>query len=320
MVDIQNLVLDCLKEIDFPIDRMPKATWASRVPIVLLSLGGIGESDNIKNIKSFKDKEMIYRSRDIIELLNQKWSQNISRGSYDEVRRSCVKYLVEAGLVLKNPDDPERATNSPASGYALSEDFKKIILAFNTKKWDIEKENFLIKYGSLRNKLANPRNMKKIKISINKKIFDFTPGKHNELQKIILEEFLPRFTKQSIVIYVGDSTNRQLYYDKDLAEEIGLFELSHEQLPDVIAFDKLNKWLFFVEAVVSSGHISELRKLELDRMLKKCKYDVVMVSAFMNRQTMKEFLGDIAWETEVWLAEDPSHLIHFNGDKFLGPY
>jgi hypothetical protein len=35
---------------------------------------------------------------------------------------------------------------------------------------------------------------------------------------------------------------------------------------------------------------------------------------------MSRYLGEIAWETEVWVADAPSHLIHFNGERFLGPY
>ncbi|MFS2517149.1 MULTISPECIES: BsuBI/PstI family type II restriction endonuclease [Parabacteroides] len=30
-------------------------------------------------------------------------------------------------------------------------------------------------------------------------------------------------------------------------------------------------------------------------------------------------MADIAWETEVWIAENPGHMIHFNGDRFIGP-
>ena len=45
-----------------------------------------------------------------------------------------------------------------------------------------------------------------------------------------------------------------------------------------------------------------------------------MWTAFLDRQAMVRFLGDISWETEVWVADSPTHLIHFNGERFLGPY
>ena len=27
----------------------------------------------------------------------------------------------------------------------------------------------------------------------------------------------------------------------------------------------------------------------------------------------------INWDTEVWIAELPEHMIHLNGDQFMGP-
>jgi hypothetical protein len=39
-----------------------------------------------------------------------------------------------------------------------------------------------------------------------------------------------------------------------------------------------------------------------------------------DRRAMLKYLNDISWETEVWVADSPTHLIHFNGERFLGPY
>jgi hypothetical protein len=46
----------------------------------------------------------------------------------------------------------------------------------------------------------------------------------------------------------------------------------------------------------------------------------VFVTAFLNRRGLLKYLGAIAWETEVWVADTPDHMIHFNGERFLGPY
>jgi hypothetical protein len=35
---------------------------------------------------------------------------------------------------------------------------------------------------------------------------------------------------------------------------------------------------------------------------------------------MKTLISQIAWESEVWIPEDPDHMIHFNPEEFLGPY
>lgn len=96
--------------------------------------------------------------------------------------------------------------------------------------------------------------------------------------------------------------------------------MDHSLLPDVIVLDRKRHWLIIVEAVASSGHISPLRKLELQRLLAKCKYPPVFVTAFPDYQTFGRFAADIAWETEVWIADHSTHMIHFNGERFLGPY
>lgn len=57
----------------------------------------------------------------------------------------------------------------------------------------------------------------------------------------------------------------------------------------------------------------------MEKLLEHCTAVRVYVTAFMDFNTFKKFVNEIAWETEVWIAEMPSHMIHFNGDKFLGP-
>ena len=55
-------------------------------------------------------------------------------------------------------------------------------------------------------------------------------------------------------------------------------------------------------------------------MFKAANVGLVFVTALLTRRAMTKYLGEIAWETEVWVADAPSHIIHFNGERFLGPY
>ncbi len=50
------------------------------------------------------------------------------------------------------------------------------------------------------------------------------------------------------------------------------------------------------------------------------KAGLILVTAFPNRRSMASFVAQIAWRTEAWCADEPTHLIHFNGDRFLGPH
>ena len=44
-----------------------------------------------------------------------------------------------------------------------------------------------------------------------------------------------------------------------------------------------------------------------------------IITAFLFFFFYRKFVKEIAWETEVWLAEMPEHMLHMNGDKFMGP-
>jgi hypothetical protein len=91
-------------------------------------------------------------------------------------------------------------------------------------------------------------------------------------------------------------------------------------MPDVVVHYTSKNWLVLVEAVTSHGPVNPKRRQELSELFTDSTAGIVYVTAFMNRRTMIRYLDEISWETEVWIAESPTHLIHFNGERFLGPY
>ena len=149
---------------------------------------------------------------------------------------------------------------------------------------------------------------------------ELSPGSHNELQAAIIQDFIPRYAHGAEVVYIADALARQLYKNDTLMHELGVFNLDHRQLPDVIAYQRDKNWLFIIEAVANSGHLSGLRMIELKRLLVDCKAPSVFVTAFPDYTVFSKFADDIAWETEAWIATHPTHLIHYNGKRFLGPY
>ena len=84
--------------------------------------------------------------------------------------------------------------------------------------------------------------------------------------------------------------------------------------------DARRRVLMGIEAVTSHGPIGLKRHNELKDLFKAARAGLVFVTAFLTRRAMTKYLGEIAWETEVWVADAPSHIIHFNGERFLGPY
>lgn len=90
-------------------------------------------------------------------------------------------------------------------------------------------------------------------------------------------------------------------------------------MPDVVLYIPSKNWIYFIEAVTSVGPMSAQRVVEIDEMTKNVNAGKIYVTAFPDLKTFKKFSDSLAWETEVWIADLPDHMIHMNGDKFLGP-
>ena len=101
---------------------------------------------------------------------------------------------------------------------------------------------------------------------------------------------------------------------------LALMNLTHGKLPDVVIYMRDKNWLLLIESVTSHGPVESKRQIELARLFKGCKAGLVYVSAFPDRKTFLRYLDVIAWESEVWIADAATHMIHFNGSRFLGPY
>ena len=267
------------------------------------------------------DERRFLKTREIISFINNNFDEKISSGSYDDIRRKDLKMLVLAGLILNSAENPVAATNDPTRGYTLAPDFAELVRSFGTRTWKAQLSAFMESRVELKELLGRRRQIEKIDVVLpSGKQLEFSRGQHNVLQKQIIEEFLPRYGQGCQVLYVGDTADKFLYLEKEKLEQLNFFELAHNELPDIIAYNSKKNWLFLIEAVHSSGSINELRILELKRLTKHCTAEIVYVTAFLTKIEFRKWATQIAWETEAWIAENPDHLIHFNGDKFLGPY
>jgi hypothetical protein len=216
---------------------------------------------------------------------------------------------------------PNAATNDSTRGYTLNPTYAELIRNFGTKNWEKSVAEQLKNIEPLSAKLKREREVKKVSVTLpSGGKLTFSAGEHNDLQKAIIEEFLPRYGYGAEVLYVGDTSDKYLYLEQEELTKLNFFEISHEELPDVIAYSKKKNWLYLIEAVHSSGPIDELRLIQLQKLTKDCTADIIYVTAFLDKAKFRKFIADIAWETEVWIADNPGHLVHFNGDKFLGPY
>jgi len=196
-----------------------------------------------------------------------------------------------------------------------------LIVNYRTKLWPEALTSFNQSRSKLSDILSRKRNIEKIPVKLpNGKPLELSLGAHNILQKAIIEEFLPRFGSDCEVLYIGDTANKMLHIEEDELQALNFFKISHDELPDIITYSRKNNWLYLIEAVHSSGPMSETRVLELKTLLKLCTAELIFVTSFLTRQDFKKWMLDVAWETEVWIADNPDHLVHFNGHKFLGAY
>lgn len=314
--ELINTALYILDTFGIPIEGTPRRL--ERMAMVFLASGNIKSLKDLTNTKDLNSGFSL-KTRDIINFVNEHFNENISLGSYDDIRRKDLKLLTIAEIVLQS--SPNAATNDSTRGYTINPMYGDLMRNFDKNNWEKYIQEKLEKIEPLSRKLKRERQLSKVEAILpSGTILTFSAGEHNDLQKAIIEEFLPRYGFGSEVLYVGDATDKYLYLEKEKLEKLHFFEIAHEELPDVIAYSEQKNWLYLIEAVHSSGPISEIRLLQLQRLTQACKAAIVYVTAFLNRPKFRQFIAEIAWETEVWIADSPDHLVHFNGDKFLGPY
>lgn len=318
--EIKRLINEAIHILDglgIPIEDK-SARGLERMALVFLALCDVKHKGEWQYAKSLYDSYFL-KTRDIIDYINKNFGEHISRGSYDDIRRKDLKHPILAGLVVSAY--PESARNDPKRAWAINQRYIELIHSYNPTDWDDQSKVFMQGKRTLRDRLVGNREIPKIPITLpSGTSLEFGLGEHNQLQKAIIEEFLPRFGYGAKVIYVGDAENKFLHYDQSTADSIGLSKLAHEELPDVIAFSQEKNWLYLIEAAHSSGPISPERIITLQPLLEECTVATIYVTAFLDRATFRKFMVDVAWETEVWIASDPDHVIHFDGEKFLGPY
>lgn len=304
--------LDVLKALEFP-----KAQQNERSALTLLALL------NLSPPKVWKHAEApIVGIRAILDFCRSIFNKPYAENTRETFRRQTMHQFVAAGLVVENPDDPKRPINSPKWCYQIEPGALRLLRDhYRSTSWRKELANYLNEREGLARKYAMEREMLMVPVAIEGGAsIQLTPGKHSRLVKNIIEEFAPRFTPGSRLMYAGDTGEKWGYFDAEGLHGLGVKINMHGKMPDVVFYFPSKNWMVLVEAVTSHGPVDAKRRSELAELFKHCSAGLVYVTAFLTRSEMARYLSDISWETEVWVAESPTHLIHFNGVRFLGPY
>lgn len=256
------------------------------------------------------------RIHDVISFLDKWYGIKYAENSRETIRKQAMHHFRTAALI----EDNGVSTNSPNYRYRITDETLNIIQSIGLVSYDTKSASFLKVHDSLIDYYASKKRMAKLPVRINDGEFTFSAGKHNQLQKAIIEEFAPRFAPYSEVLYVGDTIEKDLVKNVEKLRSLGFEITLHDKMPDVVLYREDRDWIYFVEAVTSVGPMDPKRIDEITAMTKYVKSGKVFVTAFLDFATYKKFASSLAWETEVWISEMPDHMIHLNGDRFLGPH
>ncbi len=301
-----NEASNILFQLDVPIKQRSKIAQ-----LTLLALAGISEG----NDWAATTNQWI-RIHDIIQFVNDHYGETYAENSRETFRKQALHHFRNAAFI----EDNGKPTNSPNYRYRLTDEMASLLRTYGSDAWEYYLQQFRKNHDSLIKQYSSKKMMQKHEACVNGVDLKFSPGKHNLLQIAVLEEFAPRFAPGSICLYVGDTTDKDLIREDSLMRRLGINLGAHEKLPDVMLYSETNNWVYFIECVTSVGPISPKRVIEINDMISPlADFGKIYVTAFPDMKTMKKFINEIAWESEIWLSDEPDHMIHLNGDKFLGP-
>ncbi|HUV65089.1 MAG TPA: BsuBI/PstI family type II restriction endonuclease [Sedimentisphaerales bacterium] len=295
---------------------LPRQQQNERSALTLLSLLDLKPEDEWENAS-----DPLMGITPMMEFFAVQYGKRYAPNTRETVRRQTVHQFVQAAIVLLNPDRPSRPTNSPNAVYQIEASVLKLLREFGKPGWNERLQEYLRSVETLKRLYAREREMRRIPLKLRSgKQIKLSPGGQNVLIKKIIDDFCPLFTPAGQVIYVGDTGKKWAYFDSEALVALGVEIEEHGKMPDVVIHHRGKGWLVLIEAVTSHGPMNPKRRQELKRLFAGSHAGIVYVTAFLDRRTLLKYLDDISWETEVWIAESPTHLIHFNGERFLGPY
>ncbi len=294
----------------------PRGQLNERSALCLLALAGLRPGQDWHDAQ-----DILIGTTPIMDFMREHFGKVYKPNSREAVRRRSLHQFRDAGLALYNPDDPGRAVNSQLAAYQLAPEALALLRTFSTDAWAANPEVYLGERETLAARYANERALARLPVKLldGREIL-LSAGEHSELIKAIVEGFSSRFVPGGQLVYVGDTGDKVGYFDEALLRRLGVTVDRHGKMPDAIIYDTKRNWLVLAEAVTSHGPVDGKRRDELKHLFGGASAGLVYVTAFPTRRVMAKYLSEVAWETEVWVADAPTHLVHFNGVRFLGPY
>lgn len=260
-------------------------------------------------------------TRAIMDFIRDEYGKDYAPNTRETVRRFTLHQFMEAQLVVQNPDEPQRPVNSPKWNYQVTGEALDVLRAYGTDAWQSTTDRYLADLPGLKARYAAAREMDRIPLTLpDGSIFTLTPGGQNVLLKAMVEDFCPRFTPGGQVLYIGDAGDKWALFERETLSSLNVEVDEHGKMPDLVIYLPDRNWLVLLEAASSHGPVDSKRQAELADLFAQSTAGLVYVSCFPDRAEFRKYVDKIAWESEVWCADHPTHMIHYNGERFLGPY
>ncbi len=260
-------------------------------------------------------------TRAIMDFIRDEYGKDYAPNTRETVRRFTLHQFVEAQLVVQNPDQPQRPVNSPKWNYQVTAEALDVLRAYDADEWPSAVDRYRAELPGLKARYAAVREMDRIPLALpDGSVFTLTPGGQNVLLKAMVEDFCPRFTPAGEVLYIGDAGDKWALFERDTLASLKVTVDEHGKMPDLVIYLPDRNWLVLLEAASSHGPVDSKRQAELADLFAESTAGLVYVSCFPDRAEFRKYVDKIAWESEVWCADHPTHMIHYNGERFLGPY
>lgn len=261
------------------------------------------------------------RTVEIMAWLRAHYGKDYKPNTRETIRRFTLHQFAAALLVVQNPDKPDRPVNSPQWCNQVHPRALSLLRGAGDAAFQQHLLGYLAEVPGLRDTYAKARDLRRIPVTLpDSSAVTLSPGGQNILLKQMIEGFCGYFTPGGQVLYVGDADTKWAVFEHDALAALGVAVDRHGKMPDLVVYMPDKNWLVLMEAASSHGPVDATRHGELAALFGSSTAGLVHVSCFPSREDMRGYLPQIAWETEVWCADHPTHLIHFNGERFLGPH
>jgi hypothetical protein len=249
------------------------------------------------------------RIHDILNFVRQDIGRPVAENTRESYRKTSLRPLMEAGWVIRH----QLSTNDPNTYYRLHPDFARLL----TLSPGPERDNLIERLRLPERRRPRPRRPLHQEVHVTLEpgyVHVLSPGRHNLLEKAVVETLGPALLQHPQVVYLGDTAPRAGYQDRSLMRRLNLPIVVSVSLPDVILYSLEDQTLLVVEAVISSGPVTPGRLAQLRELTAgpaNLGMKTVYISAFPSRRVFRRFVEDIAWESSVWIEDEPYNIIHF---------